>query len=89
MGEKKRLFKRQEDKNVDVNVEELEKEGNNRLDSVEKILVIYTHMTRHRSKACTCNGLVRKAAVNDAHIVQVRANSRIEYISVLNNFPGS
>ena len=40
MGEKKRLFKRPEDKVVDVDVEELEKEGNNRLESVGKVLVI-------------------------------------------------
>lgn len=40
MGEKKRLFKKQEDKVVDVDVEELEKEGNNRLESVGKVLVI-------------------------------------------------
>ena len=40
MGEKKRLFTRREDKVVDVDVEELEKEGNNRLESVGKVLVI-------------------------------------------------
>ena len=41
MGEKiKNLFSKREDKIVDINVEELEKDGNNRLDSVGKILVI-------------------------------------------------
>jgi TRAP transporter 4TM/12TM fusion protein len=40
MGEKKGLFRKREDKIVDVNVEELEKEGNNRLESIGKILVI-------------------------------------------------
>lgn len=40
MGEKKKLFKRREDKVVDVDDEELEKEGNNRLESVGKVLVL-------------------------------------------------
>lgn len=40
MGEKKGLLKKREDKIVDVNVEALEKEGNNRLESIGKILVI-------------------------------------------------
>ena len=40
MGEKKGLFRKREDKIVDVNVEELEKEGNNRLESISKIPVI-------------------------------------------------
>ncbi len=38
--EKKRLFRKREDKIIDVNVEELEKEGNNRLESVSKAVVI-------------------------------------------------
>lgn len=41
MGERiKKLFKKPEDKIVDVNAEELEKESNNRLESVGKILAI-------------------------------------------------
>lgn len=39
MGEKKKLFHKREDKVIDVNVEELEKEGNNRLESVGKVHV--------------------------------------------------
>ena len=35
-----KLFKKREDKVVDVNVEELEKEGNNRIESIGKILGI-------------------------------------------------
>lgn len=38
--EKKRLFRKREDRILDVNVEELEKEGNNRLESAGKAVVI-------------------------------------------------
>ncbi len=38
--EKKRLFRKREDRILDVNIEELEKEGNNRLESAGKAVVI-------------------------------------------------